>query len=117
MPQPIALPTELPGNSELIGESAGAAQTAVGLRLHLAAALEGAADRHHVDVLEVSAHRDAVRDARDPDAEGLDEPGEIERRRLALGGGVGGDDHLAHRAVAQADEERLDPELVGPDAV
>src|SRR5437870_11206667 len=58
--------------------------------LHLPAALEGAADRDHVDVLEVAADWDAVRDAGHADAEGLDEPGEVERRRLALGGRVGG---------------------------
>ena len=56
-------------------------------------------------------------DAGDARAERLDEASEVHRGRLALGGGVRGEDDLAHRAVAEADEERLDLELVGADAV
>src|SRR5881394_2007508 len=111
-----ALALGLPLSSGGPSSARRAAPLGAGL-LHLAAALEGAADRDHVDVLEVAADRDAVRDTGHADTEGLDEPGEVERRRLALGGRVGGEDHLAHRAVAQADEERLDLELVGPHPV
>jgi len=60
------------------------------------------ASAREVGVLDVAAHRQAVRDARDHDAEGLDQPGEVERGRFAFRRRVGGDDDLAHGAVLES---------------
>jgi hypothetical protein len=69
--QPIALPTELPGNAGVYTRGLGGQSSPAQDRLHLAASLERTADRHHVGVLEVGPDGQAVGDAGDEDTERL----------------------------------------------
>src|SRR5262249_10556669 len=83
----------------------------------LAAAGERSGEGGLVGELEVSAHREALREPGDPDAHRLEEAHEVERGRLALHVRVRGDDDLLDLAVLEADEELLDAELLGADAL
>src|SRR5579872_5914204 len=72
-----------------------------------APALERLVHRHFVGVFEVAADGQAHRDARDADAERLQQAREINRRRLALDVGIGGENHFGH-AAADPLEQALD---------
>src|SRR5438105_5633424 len=78
--------------------------------------LQGAGEGDLVGVLEVAAHGNALRDAGDAHAERLHQPGDVERRRFAFDGRVGGDDHFLD-AVVEARDQLLQLELIGSDAV
>ena len=82
--------------------------------LHLPARLQRAAERDLVGELEVAAHRQSARDARDLDAERLDQPREVQRRGLALDVGVGGDDDLGDLAVSEPVDELAARSRSGP---
>src|SRR5918995_1224255 len=79
--------------------------------------LEGPAQGDLVGVLEVTADREAGREAGHPQPEVPKHAGEVARGRLTLEVGVGGDDDLGDRAVPQPGEELPDAKVVGPDAV
>jgi hypothetical protein len=74
--------------------------------------------RDLVHVFEVGADGHAHGDARDADAEGLEQAADVAGRGLALGVGVGGEDDLAHLDAvvvlgAQARQEVLEPQVFG----
>src|SRR5262249_38652843 len=85
--------------------------------LHVAAAFEGLRQCHLVGVLEVAAHGKAARDARDPPREGLQQLGQVDRRRLALDARVGGENDLLHRLALEADQQLAYLEILGTDPV
>ncbi len=59
-----------------------------------------------------------MRDARRADAGGLEEARDVQGGRLAFDSRIGGqDDFLDVRVLAQAGQQLLEPDLVGPDAV
>ena len=73
--------------------------------------------REVVGVLEIAADRDAGGDARDAHAERLQQPRQVDRRRLAFDRRVGGEDHFLDAAGADARQQALDLQVVGPDAL
>src|SRR5437867_1818131 len=62
---------------------------------HVAPRGERLRDGHAVGILEIPAHREASRDAGDPDPRRLEQLLEVRRRDLTLHRRVGRDDHLA----------------------
>ena len=79
----------------------------VGLRKHhrpsdLSPSLERLVHRHFVGVLEIAADRHAHRDARHLDAERLEQPRQIDGRRLALDVRVGREDDLGDAVARRA---------------
>src|SRR4051812_2560135 len=78
---------------------------------------EGASERELVGVLEVAADREPAGQPRDLDPEGLELAGEEHRGRLALEVGVRAEDDLLDRLLAEAGEQLLDAQLLGPDAL
>ena len=65
----------------------------------------------------MAAHGDAVGKARHPHAEGLQQSGDVQRRGLALGVGVGGHDNLADAALCHPIQQGLDLKIVRPHVV
>ena len=51
------------------------------------------------------------------DAERLEQPRQVDRGRLALDGGIGGEDDLLDAALLHAREQALDLQVVGTDAL
>src|SRR5215468_9185305 len=88
-------------------------------RLHVKqpAALEGAAERHLVRVLQVTAHRQPAGRPGYPQPHRLDQPGQVGRGRLALEVRVGCQDQLGHGPVGQPRHEFTDPQVVRADPV
>src|SRR6516225_4908913 len=74
-------------------------------------------ERAAVDVLELSAERDAVGDAARAHAAPRGELTQVVRGRLALDRRVGGDDQLAHDALGEYRLEVPRAELLGADAI
>jgi inorganic phosphate transporter, PiT family len=72
--------------------------------LDLPPAFQGFAQSNRIGILEITAHRQAARDARHRNSQGFNQLGEIERRPFAVHGRVGRNDHLAHGIAAQAFE-------------
>src|SRR3989441_9309591 len=93
------------------------AQRAAGPLADLAPALEGLRERHLVRILQITADREPTGDPRDADPERPEQLREVERRRLALDIGVGRQDDLGRLAALEPDQELLDLEVVGADAV
>src|SRR5258705_1028712 len=58
------------------------------------ASLQRSRQRDLIRVLQIAAHRNALRDPGDADAERFYQPRDVERGRLALHRRIGGDDHL-----------------------
>src|SRR5690606_32592082 len=79
------------------------------------AALEGAAERDLVGVLEVAADGKTAGQLGDLEVERHEHAHQIGRGRLALEVRVGGDDDLGDRAVLEPAEQLLDPQLVRAD--
>ena len=73
--------------------------------------------RDAVDVLEVAAHRQPARQPGDPHALAREQLLDVGGGHLALHGGIGGEDDLAHAAVPHPGHQMLQPERLGPDAV
>src|SRR5262249_11095453 len=88
-----------------------------GLPLHFPAALHRLVHRELVGVLDVGSDGDARRDAGDGDAERLEELREVNRGRLPLDVRVGCEDDFLDAAVADAREQLLDLQIVGPYAL
>ena len=65
-----------------------------------------------VGVIEIAADRDAGRDARDAQAERLEQPRQIDRRGLAFDGRIGREDHFFDAAAGDAREQALDLQIV-----
>ena len=84
---------------------------------HFLPVLERARQRHVIGVLEVAAHGQAARQARDADAQRRQQAADVHRRRLALEVRVRRHDHFRDRAVAQAREQLVDLEILRADAV
>src|SRR2546421_155512 len=87
------------------------------LALDLAATLQRSAKREFVRVLEIAAHGQPAGDAGDLQTQRLQQPGEVERRRLTLDVRVRAEDHFLHALAAEPAEQFLDPQLVGPDTL
>src|SRR5665213_716668 len=85
--------------------------------VHLGRALEGPAEGQLVGVLEVTAHRQSAGDPGNGQPQGLEEPGEVHGRGLALEVGVGAEDHLGDPLAVEAEQELAHPELFGPNAL
>src|SRR5207248_4014015 len=85
-------------------------------RLHFATPGKRARERDLVGILQGAAHRNSLRNPRDAHAQRLDEPRQVERRRLSFDGRIGGHDHFLHLAV-QPRDQFFEFELIGPDAV
>src|SRR4030095_1678744 len=82
---------------------------------HLPAAGEAAAQGGLVGVLEVAADGEAAGDAGDPDAEGVEEAGQVHGRGLALDVWGGGQDDPAAGVRLQAAQQLADAEGVRGD--
>src|SRR5574337_624786 len=80
--------------------------------LHLAPPLQRLGKRHLVGVLQVTAHRQAASDSRDPNGERFQQTREVHRRRLALDVRIRGQDHLFDLPSIQALQKGLGRELV-----
>src|SRR5437899_8373141 len=85
-----------------------------GRKLDVAAALHGFEHCHLIGEFQVRAHRDADTDARNADAQRLQQLREVHGGGFAFGRGVGGDDDLLHRAIFQPLDQALDLQLLGP---
>src|SRR5262245_7829935 len=83
----------------------------------LAPALQRLGERHLIGVLEVAADGQPARDAGHAHTERAQELGEVERGRLALDVGVGGEDHLAGAAAVETREQLADLQVFRTDAV
>ena len=70
-----------------------------------------------VGVFEIGADGNAHRDPCDANTERLEQSREIQRRRLALNGWIGGQDHFIGATRTDTREESLDLQIVGPDAM
>ena len=78
---------------------------------------ERLAKRDGVRVFEIAAHRQTTRDSRHGDAQRFDDLRQIKRCRLAIHGGIGGDDDLLDRMVAKPVDQLLDPQRVRANAI
>src|SRR5437899_3790442 len=85
-----------------------------GRKLDVAAALHGFEHCHFIGEFQVRAHRDADTDARNADAQRLQQLREVHGGGFAFGRGVGGDDDLFHRAIFQPLDQALDLQLLRP---
>ena len=65
----------------------------------------------------MAAHGNAIGQAGDLDAEGLEQPGDVQRRSLALGVRVGGHDDLSDAALGHAVQQGSDVQIIGPHVV
>src|SRR5574337_322110 len=81
--------------------------------LHLAPPLQRLGKRHFVGVLQVTAHRQAASDSRDPNGERFQQTREVHRRRLTLDVRIRGQDHLFDLPSIQALQKGLGRKLVG----
>src|SRR5258708_7865739 len=77
-------------------------------------ALERLADRDLVRVLQLGPDRQAETDARDPQAERLQEARQVDGGGLSLDVRVGGQDDLLDRSVPETLQERGDLQVVRP---
>src|SRR5262245_40273692 len=74
-------------------------------------------ERAAVHVLELAAHRDAVRDARRADAAPRDQLADVVRGGIAFDGRVGREDHLLDLALFEQRLEAVEAELLRANAV
>src|SRR5690606_28681579 len=84
---------------------------------HLAARAERMRQRAAVDVFELAAQRHAMRQPAGLDLVLARELRQVVRGGFALDGGIGGDDQLAHFALAQARVQPVQPDLAWADAI
>jgi len=87
------------------------------VRLQFAAAFEGTGKGDFVGVFQIRADGDAVGEAADLDAEGLEEAGEVHGGGFAFYGRVLGHDDFADDVILEASEELFDAKRLGPNTV
>src|SRR5690606_18998543 len=85
--------------------------------VHFAARAERVRQGAAVDVLQFATQRHAVGEAAGPDRVLARDLRQVVRGRLALDGGIGGDDQFAHLALGQALGQAVEADLARPDAV
>src|SRR5215813_3930601 len=79
--------------------------------------LEGGGQCAVIEIVELAADGHAVGEARDRDIEAGEAFGDVVRRRLAVDGGAGREDHFLDAGIARAAHEPGNAQLVRPDAV
>ena len=71
-------------------------------RSDIATPCDGAIDCSFINVFQLAPHRDPVGQPGDAYPEGLDQPGQVERRDVPLDGEVGGDQHFLDRLLVKS---------------